>query len=114
MQNTESGEEIPVTTEGNKENRLKFGEATWVYGEELDQRTAMWWSPDSRKLAFYRFDLSKVKNYYLQYNQTEIYDSMNVEAYTKVGAVNPVVGLMIYDVDYEKNSKSGCAQWEAV
>ena len=105
LQNTESGEEISVTTEGNQENRLKFGEATWVYGEELYQRTAMWWSPDSRKLAFYRFDLSKVKNYYLQYDQTDIYDSMNVEAYTKVGAVNPVVDLMIYDVNSKKTVK---------
>lgn len=105
LKNIEAEDEIPVTTAGNKGNWLKFGEATWVYGEELDQSTAMWWSPDSRKLAFYRFDLSKVKNYYLQYNQTEVYDSMNVEAYTKVGAVNPVVDLMIYDLDSKNTVK---------
>lgn len=94
----EGKNEFAVTTTGSVEKRIIFGTATWVYGEELDQITAMWWSPDSRKLAFYSFDLSKVKDYYLQYNQTEIYDSMNVEAYTKVGAVNPVAGLMIYDL----------------
>lgn len=94
--------EIAVTTAGSIEKRVTFGTATWVYGEELDQNTAMWWSPDSKKLAFYSFDMSNVRNYYLQYQQTEIYDSMNVEAYTKVGAVNPVVGLMIYDLDSKK------------
>jgi len=48
--------EIAVTTEGSVEKRFTFGTATWVYGEELSQRHAMWWSPDSKKLAFYHFD----------------------------------------------------------
>ena len=30
----------------------------------------MWWSPDSRKLAYYRFDEKQVPDYYLQMNQT--------------------------------------------
>ncbi len=93
---------VAVTTEGSEEKRVTFGTATWVYGEELDQITAMWWSPDSKQLAFYSFDMRGVRNYYLQYEQTEIYDSMNVEAYTKVGAVNPVVGLLIYNVETGK------------
>ncbi len=94
--------EQPVTTTGSEKNRIKFGSATWVYGEELDQNTAMWWSPDSKKLAFYSFDFTKVKDYYLQYKQTELYDSLEVEPYTKVGAINPEVGLLIYDVDSKK------------
>jgi dipeptidyl-peptidase 4 len=96
---SEGENEYAVTTEGSVEKRFTFGTATWVYGEELSQRHAMWWSPDSKKLAFYHFDMSKVRNYYLMYEQTEIYDSMNIEAYTKVGAINPVVGLMIYDTE---------------
>ncbi len=96
------GNEVAVTTEGSIEKRFTFGTATWVYGEELSQLHAMWWSPDSKKLAFYHFDMSKVRNYYLMYEQTEIYDSMNIEAYTKVGAINPVVELYIYDLETEK------------
>ena len=94
--------ELAVTTEGSEQKRLKFGSATWVYGEELDQKTAMWWSPDSKKLAFYSFDLTNVKDYFLQYKQTEIVDSVEIEPYTKVGATNPVVGLMIYDLESKK------------
>lgn len=94
--------EIAITTEGSIEKRFTFGTATWVYGEELYQRHAMWWSPDNKKLAFYHFDMRDVRNYYLQYEQTEIYDSMNIEAYTKVGAVNPLVELMIYDLETKK------------
>lgn len=97
-----SENEMVITTGGDESKRLKYGSATWVYGEELAQTTAMWWSPDSKKLAFYSFDLTKVRDYYLQYKQTELYDSLEVEPYTKVGAVNPEVGLMIYDVESKK------------
>jgi len=100
--NNETGEEIAITTKGNEKDRLKFGTASWVYGEELYQITAMWWSPDSKKIAFYRFDESEVRDYYLQYKQTEIYDSVEIEPYTKVGAVNPVVDILIYDLESKK------------
>jgi dipeptidyl-peptidase-4 len=100
--NTNGENELAVTNEGSESKRIKFGSATWVYGEELNQTTAMWWSPDSKKLAFYSFDFRNVKDYYLQYKQTEIYDSLEVEPYTKVGATNPVVGLMIYDLESKK------------
>ncbi|HSM47855.1 MAG TPA: DPP IV N-terminal domain-containing protein, partial [Draconibacterium sp.] len=100
--NTNGDKELAVTNEGSESKRIKFGSATWVYGEELNQTTAMWWSPDSKKLAFYSFDLTNVRDYYLQYKQTEIYDSLEVEPYTKVGAINPVVGLMIYDLESKK------------
>ena len=39
---------VALTTDGNEKDRIKYGTASWVYGEELEQRTAMWWSPDSR------------------------------------------------------------------
>ena len=54
------------------ETRLTFdgsdvilnGYASWVYFEEIFGRPskykAFWWSPDSKKLAFYRFDNSQV------------------------------------------------------
>src|SRR5829696_2930274 len=49
---------VALSTDGSEKDRVKYGTASWVYGEELDQRTAMWWSPDSRMVAYYRFDES--------------------------------------------------------
>lgn len=95
----EGADVMPITKEGNSENQIKYGIATWVYGEELGQRTAMWWSPDSKKIAFYRFDESNAKKYYVLYNQTQIQDSLEVEAYPKVGAKNLPVDLMVYDLE---------------
>lgn len=102
IKETNGSSETTVTTDGSEVKRIKYGSATWVYGEELAQTTAMWWSPDSKKLAFYKFDYTNVRDYFLQYKQIELYDSLEVEPYTKVGAINPEVGLMIYDVDSKK------------
>jgi dipeptidyl-peptidase-4 len=93
-----SGVDTPITTDGSKEKRIKYGTASWVYGEELGQRTAMWWSPDSRKLAFYRFDESPVSDYYLQLAQTRLQSEVDIEAYPKAGTANPIVDLLVYDV----------------
>jgi dipeptidyl-peptidase-4 len=94
-----------ITSDGNEMNRIKYGTASWVYGEELGQVTAMWWSPDGKKLAFYRFDESKVPDFYLQYNQLLIQDSVEIEPYTKVGANNPVVDILVYDLQTRKITK---------
>jgi dipeptidyl-peptidase-4 len=102
---TASSGEIAVTTDGSAEARIKNGTASWVYGEELGQRTAMWWSPDSRKLAFYRFDESKVPDYYLQVDQTKLQSRMDVEAYPKAGVDNPIVDLFVYDVATKNTTK---------
>src|SRR5687767_8292221 len=97
--------ETAITTDGSRERRIKYGSASWVYGEELDQITAMWWSPDSRRLAFYRFDESPVPDYYLQLDQTKLQSTVDTEAYPKAGVANPVVDLLIYDVASKKTTR---------
>ena len=57
------GGEVAITTDGSEANRIKYGTASWVYGEELGQRTAMWWSPDNRRLAFRRQSNSVGKSF---------------------------------------------------
>ena len=91
--------EIAITTDGNEVTQKKYGIATWVYGEELGQITAMWWSPDSKKIAFYRFEEKDADMYYVLYDQVKIQDSVEVEAYPKVGADNLPVDVMVYDLD---------------
>jgi dipeptidyl-peptidase-4 len=96
--NASGGGESQITTDGSEKDRIKYGTASWVYGEELSQTTAMWWSPDSRKLAYYRFDEKQVPDYFLQMDQTKIQSTVDTEAYPKAGAPNPVVDLFVYDV----------------
>jgi len=96
--------EIAVTTEGDAAKRIKYGIASWVYGEELGVREAMWWSPDEKKLAFYKFDESQVKDYFLQMDQTKVQDTLDTEAYPKAGAPNPIVTLYVYDLSSKQTT----------
>ncbi len=97
--------EFAVTTEGSEKARLKFGSASWVYGEELDQTSAMWWSPDGRKIAYYRFDENPVPDYFLQLDQTKLYSRADIEAYPKAGQPNPIADLFIYDLAAKTTSR---------
>ncbi len=102
LSDTNGANEVAVTTDGSDITRIKYGTASWVYGEELDQTTAMWWSTNSQKLAFYRFDESQVPDFYLIVNQTNIQDTLDIEPYNKAGGTNPVVDLFIYDVETKR------------
>ena len=105
LSNADSTGERPLTSDGSAERRIKYGTASWVYGEELRQTTAMWWSPDGTKLAYYRFDEGPVQDYFLQMDQTELYGEVMTEAYPKAGTDNPVVDLFVYDVASGKTTQ---------
>ena len=92
-------------TEDGGEGRIKYGTASWVYGEELDQTTAMWWSPDSSKLAFYRFDESKVKDYWLLGGLSTTRTALMSEAYPKPGEPNPTAEILVYDMKSGETTK---------
>ncbi len=98
VSNTDGSDERQLTTDGSAEHRIKYGTASWVYGEELGQNTAMWWSPDGSRIAFYRFDESPVKDYWLQTDQTAVQGAVMIEAYPKAGTDNPVVDLFVHDM----------------
>ncbi|MFM7261629.1 MAG: DPP IV N-terminal domain-containing protein, partial [bacterium] len=91
-----SGERVQVTKDGTAD--LKYGQASWVYGEELDQTTAMWWSPDSKFIAFYRFDESKVGDFYFLSGWTETKTRIESEAYPKPGEPNPTAEILVHEL----------------
>jgi dipeptidyl-peptidase-4 len=105
LSNADGTGEVQITTDGSEKDRIKYGTASWVYGEELDQTTAMWWSPDSKMVGYYRFDEKQVPDYYLQLEQTKLYSRIDVEAYPKAGQPNPIVDLYVYDVAGRKSTR---------
>lgn len=105
LANFDGSNEQPITTDGSEAARVKSGAASWVYGEELGQTTAIWWSPDSRRVAYYRFDESRVPDFYVQMNQTQVQDSVDVEAYPKAGDPNPVSDVYVFDVASQTKTK---------
>ena len=97
--------ELAITTDGSEAKRIKYGTASWVYGEELGQTTAMWWNPAGTKIAYFRFDEMPVKDYFLGMDQTKVQSALDVEAYPKAGAPNPVVDLFVYDLNTRQTTR---------
>ena len=93
----ETGATIQVTTQGTRKNR--FGMASWVYGEELRQTEAMWWSPDSRMLVFYHLDERHTPDHYITSGMTDLHTRSLVEGYPKPGEPNPMVNLIAFDLE---------------
>ena len=94
-----------ITTDGSAAGRIKYGTASWVYGEELSQQSAMWWSPDGSKLAYYRFDEREVRDYFVTLNQTQPLTTVDTEAFPQAGMPNPIVDLFVYDVATRQSTR---------
>jgi dipeptidyl aminopeptidase/acylaminoacyl peptidase len=78
---------------------LRNGKTDWVYFEEVFSRNwkAYWWSPDSRSIAFLRFDDEKVGEFTVL-DHDEPRQTVETTYYPKAGTNNPLVQLGIVDV----------------
>ncbi len=90
--------EIRITSDG-KSNHIINGSCDWVYEEEFGFARAFEWLADSKKIAFYRFDESNVKEFTMQYwRQNELYPTNYVFKYPKAGEKNSEVAVKIFDI----------------
>ncbi len=93
------GTECRLTFDGTP--TVMNGYASWVYYEEILGRPsryrAFWWSPDSRHIAFYRFDDTEVPMFpiYSPFGQD---GRIRETHYPKVGEKNPEVRIGFADV----------------
>lgn len=94
-----------TTVTENGTDQLRYGTGCWVYGEELYQSRAMWWSPDSKKLVFYEMDEQHMKDYYLTVGNTELYTRLHTVRYPKAGDPNPKVALLVYDLESKETKR---------
>lgn len=94
----ETGDERWITREGSAEEKVVFGTASWVYGEELGQIDAMGFSPDGEWLWFYAFDNRPVQDYYLALDVLQFQNRLLAEPYPKAGTPNPIANLEVVRV----------------
>ncbi|KAB7731685.1 prolyl oligopeptidase family serine peptidase [Rudanella paleaurantiibacter] len=87
--------EKQLTTDG-KRNEIINGGADWVYEEEFSMARAFEWSPDSRRLAFIRFDEREVPEYNMQV-WGELYPADYKFKYPKAGDNNSQVSVWVAD-----------------
>ena len=97
--------ERALTRDGSA--KILNGRLDWVYQEELYGRGnfgAYWWSPDSTTIAFLRFDESPVPEFTVV-DHIPLYQNVEVTAYPKAGAPNPIVKLGVV------NASGGEIRW---
>lgn len=92
-----SGKETQVTTDG-KQNAIINGATDWVHEEEFAFSTAYFWSPDSKRIAYYKFDESNVKEFSFDEFNTNLYPTQYRFKYPKAGESNSIVTIHVYDV----------------
>lgn len=97
-------EEIQVTTDGEY-NSIINGAADWVYEEEFALTTGLQWSPDSKKLAYFRFDESRVKMFNMTMYERNLYPENYTFKYPKAGEDNSIVTIHVYNLDSKATSQ---------
>jgi dipeptidyl-peptidase 4 len=94
----ETGEEKAITKDGTA--NILNGEFDWVYEEEFSIADAWRWSPDGKKIAFWRMDQTRVKEFYL-IDESGIYNKVSSLKYPKTGEQNSIVQIGIADIESE-------------
>ncbi len=82
-------------TQDGSEN-LRNGRLDWVYPEELGLGIAHWWSPDSKRLAYLQFDVSR-QPLYPHADLSPFWPVAEPQRYPKAGQPNAEVRLGIVD-----------------
>jgi dipeptidyl-peptidase-4 len=98
--NLTTGKEVQHTSDGTK--TILNGYATWVYWEEIFGRStafrAFWWSPDSKTLAFMRFDETETPMFPIYSSQGQ-YGFLEETRYPKAGGKNPTAKIGFVTAD---------------
>ena len=93
--NLADGKERAITQGGSEE--IRKGELDWVYPEELEIKTAYWWSPDSSAIAYLEMDERKVSQYPMV-DFSSPSGEAEMERYPVAGGANPVVRVLVVSV----------------
>jgi dipeptidyl-peptidase 4 len=83
LENLSTGKITKLTTDGT--DKIINGTFDWVYEEELQCRDGFRWSPDGKKIAYWRVDARKTKNQLMINNTDSLYSFIVPVEYPKAG-----------------------------
>lgn len=112
VKNIETGKVTKLTKDG-KRNKIINGTTDWVYEEEFSITKAYGWSPDSKMIAFLRFDEKEVKEFTMEM-YGELYPEEYKYKYPKAGEENSKVTAHVVDVKSGKISYLDLGTYEYI
>lgn len=85
-----------LTNDGNRKHIN--GTFDWAYEEEFSCRDGILWSPDSKQLAFWQVDATKIRDFYMINNTDSVYSRIIPVEYPTAGQTPSPVRIGIIDV----------------
>ena len=107
-----TGKVTAITADGEI-NKVINGTTDWVYEEEFAITKAYGWSPDSKYLAYLRFDESNVREFTMTYF-SELYPDLYTFKYPKAGEDNSKVEAFIISADGGKPKPINLGDYEYI
>ena len=92
-----TGKEKQFTKDGLY-NHIINGAPDWVYEEEFSFSQGFYWSPDSKKIAYMKFDESNVREFQMEEFEG-LYPDWYSFKYPKAGEDNSIVEIYVYDLE---------------
>ncbi|MEH6307054.1 S9 family peptidase [Olivibacter sp. CPCC 100613] len=96
-------EETQITHDGVS-NKIINGGTDWVYEEEFAFAKAFFWSSDSKKIAYYKFNEAEVPVYSMTLFE-QLYPREYQYKYPKAGEKNSVVSIHCYHTEEKKTTQ---------
>lgn len=93
-----TNEMFSITDDG-RWNEIINGTTDWVYEEEYGFTQAYAFSPDSREIAYLKFDESRVPEFEMMRFDNKLYNKAYRFKYPKAGDTNSVVTLHVYNIE---------------
>lgn len=91
--------ELYGITDDGSWNEIINGTTDWVYEEEYGFTQAYAFSPDSREIAYLKFDESNVPEFEMMRFDNTLYNKAYSFKYPKAGDTNSVVTLHVYNIE---------------
>jgi dipeptidyl-peptidase-4 len=106
VEDIEKGTVTPLTTDGTRKHIN--GTFDWAYEEEFSCRDGIQWSPDSRHLAFWQIDATRIRDFYMINNTDSVYSKIIPVEYPTAGQSPSPARIGIVDTD------NGKVAWAAI
>ncbi len=103
VKDLKSGETSQITNDGTK-NSIINGITDWVYEEEFAFVRAFDWNTSGNKIAYIKFDETKVPEFSMDVYGSGLYQYPQVFKYPKAGEENAKVSLHLYDLNTKNTS----------